>query len=161
FLLVLVGTTALDFALARWIHRERQRPDGAGRARALVAVSVAVNLGLLAFFKYGRFLYESAAGLVTLPPPPPILAVAGPVGISFYTFHSISYVVDTYRGLRPPTDSFPDFALYVAFFPQLVAGPITRWGFFGPQLDAPGRVRFEGVERALFLVAVGLVKKVV
>jgi D-alanyl-lipoteichoic acid acyltransferase DltB (MBOAT superfamily) len=161
FLVVLVGTTALDFALARWIHRVRQRPDGAARARALVVVSVAVNLGLLAFFKYGRFLYQSVGGLVTLPPPPAYLAVVVPLGISFYTFHSISYVVDTYRGLRPPTDSFPDFALYVAFFPQLVAGPITRWGFFGPQLEAPRQVRFEGVERALFLIAVGLVKKVV
>jgi D-alanyl-lipoteichoic acid acyltransferase DltB (MBOAT superfamily) len=70
-------------------------------------------------------------------------------------------VVDTYQGLRPPTRSFPDFALYVAFFPQLVAGPIARWGFFGPQLEAPRRVRFEGVEQALFLLAVGLVKKVV
>src|SRR5262249_21351322 len=83
------------------------------------------------------------------------------LGISFYTFHSISYVVDTYRGIRPPTTSFRDFALYVAFFPQLIAGPITRWGFFGPQLESPRRVGPSGVEHALFYIAAGLVKKVV
>jgi alginate O-acetyltransferase complex protein AlgI len=161
FLLVLIGTTALDFGLARWIHAARQQADGHARARALVVLSVTVNLGLLAAFKYGRFLYGSVATVVALPPTPGFLAVAVPLGISFYTFHSISYVVDTYRGLRPPTESFPDFALYVAFFPQLVAGPITRWGFFGPQLEAQRSVRFAAVEQALFLLAVGLVKKVI
>src|SRR3990172_6324701 len=124
FLLVLIATTAMDFELARWIHRLRWEAKRPGRARALLAVVV-------------------------------------PLSISFYPFHSISYVIDTFRGLRPPTNHFPDFALYVAFFPQLIAGPITRWGFFGPQLDSPRHVDFEGVERAFFLLAVGFTKKVV
>ena len=161
FLLVLIATTAMDFELARWIHRLRWEAKQPARARALLVVSLAVNLGLLAFFKYGRFFWESAGAIVPLPPPPWFLAVVVPLGISFYTFHSISYVIDTYRGIRPPTNHFPDFALYVAFFPQLIAGPITRWGFFGPQLDSPRRVDFDGVERALFLLAVGFTKKVV
>ena len=167
FLAVLVGTTWVDFHLAgaiyarRWAAPGMERDRGRARARPLLVTSLALNLGLLAFFKYAGFLYRSTAALASLPPMPAWLAFAVPLGISFYTFHSISYVIDTYRGLRPPTTSFRDFALYVAFFPQLVAGPITRWGFFGPQLDTSPRVRPRDVEAALFLLAVGFVKKVV
>lgn len=157
FLVLLIATTWVDFHLALAIHRRRGTPA----ARTLLVASLAINLGALAFFKYGRFLYGSIAEIAPLPPPPSWLAVVVPLGISFYTFHSISYVIDTYRGLRPPTDSFPDFALYVAFFPQLIAGPITRWGFFGPQLPAPRRVDPAAYEAALFAIAVGLTKKVV
>ena len=167
FLLVLIATTWVDFHLAHVIYRRRwnddgtERPGGRARARGLLALSLVMNLGLLAVFKYSAFLYDGAASVFGLGPMPRALALVLPLGISFYTFHSISYVVDTYRGLRPPTASFPDFALYVAFFPQLIAGPITRWGFFGPQLDRPRRVDLDGVEAALFLVATGLIKKVV
>ena len=166
FLPLLVATTAVDFQLARWIYARRwaapgdEHPDGRRRARPLLVASLLANLGLLGLFKYGAFLYQSAAVVVPLGPLPDVLRVVAPLGISFYTFHSISYVIDTYRGLRPPTDDFRDFALYVAFFPQLVAGPITRWGFFGPQLATPRTVRFADVETALFLLAVGCVKKV-
>jgi len=173
FLLVLIATTLIDFQLARLIYRARWRSaipegeavendaDGKRRARALLVLSLVINLGLLAFFKYGRFFYQTAASLVVLPPTPGFLAVFVPLGISFYTFHSISYVIDTYRGVRPPTNHFGDFALYVAFFPQLIAGPITRWGFFGPQLASPREVSFTRFESAIFLIAVGYVKKVV
>ena len=158
FLVLLIATTWIDFQLARVIHRARAVSPA--RARALLIASLCLNLGLLAYFKYGLFLYESADALLALPPTPGFLAVVVPLGISFYTFHSISYVIDTYRGLRPPTDSFSDFALYVAFFPQLIAGPITRWGFFGPQLAKPPHVGMARVEASLFLLAVGYVKKV-
>jgi alginate O-acetyltransferase complex protein AlgI len=167
FLAVLVATTGIDFLLARWVYARRWQAPGVeydgGRRRAqpLLIASLAVNLGLLAFFKYGGFLYRSAAAVAALPPTPGFLDLAVPLGISFYTFHSISYVIDTYRGLRPPTTNFRDFALYVSFFPQLVAGPITRWGFFGPQLDQPPQVRSRAIEGALFLIALGFVKKVV
>jgi alginate O-acetyltransferase complex protein AlgI len=160
FLLLLIATTFIDFELARAIFRARGAGSH-GRARALLVMSLAINLGLLAFFKYGLFFYQSAGSLVPLPAAPSILAVVVPLGISFYTFHSISYVIDTYRGTRPPTDSFPDFALYVAFFPQLIAGPITRWGFFGPQLGEKPHVGMTRIEASLFLLAVGYVKKVV
>jgi len=167
FLPLLVATTAVDFQLARWIYARRwaepgrEHPDGRRRARPLLVGSLLANLGLLGFFKYGAFLYQSAGAVAPLGPLPDVLRVVAPLGISFYTFHSISYVIDTYRGLRAPTDDFRDFALYVAFFPQLVAGPITRWGFFGPQLATPRTVRFADVETALFLLAVGCVKKVI
>jgi len=130
FLLLLITTTFIDFDLARVIFRARNA-GAMHRARVLLVGSLAINLGLLAFFKYGLFFYQSANALVALPPPAGFLSVVVPLGISFYTFHSISYVIDTYRGIRPPTDSFADFALYVAFFPQLIAGPITRWVFEG------------------------------
>ena len=157
FLAILVATTWIDFLLAGRIRAVQGTP----RARVFLVISLTLNLGVLAVFKYGRFLYDSADALLGLPAAPHFLSLVVPLGISFYTFHSISYVVDTYRGLRPPTDDFADFALYVAFFPQLVAGPITRWGFFGPQLERPRTVTFEDVDRALFLLAVGYVKKVV
>ncbi|MBY0275540.1 MBOAT family protein [Candidatus Binatia bacterium] len=160
FLLLLIATTFIDFELARAIHRARI--SGAmRRAHAWLATSLVLNLGLLAFVKYGLFFYQSVGAVFALPPPPGILAIAVPLGISFYTFHSISYVVDTHRGVRPPTDSFSDFALYVAFFPQLIAGPISRWGFFGPQLAQMPSVGMARVEASLFLLAVGYVKKVV
>ncbi|HZR82497.1 MAG TPA: MBOAT family O-acyltransferase [Candidatus Binatia bacterium] len=166
FLLLLIATTAIDFELARRIWSARHapppgEPSHPARARALLVASLALNVGVLAFFKYGRFLYASAADLAALPPTPSWLAIAAPLGISFYTFHSISYVVDTWRGVREPSECFADFALYVAFFPQLIAGPITRWGYFGPQLSAPRRLRFRAIEAALLLLAVGFVKKVV
>jgi len=157
FLLLLIATTWVDFRLALAIGRARP----GSRARTLLIASLVLNLGVLAFFKYAYFFYTSADAIFALPPAPGFLSVAVPLGISFYTFHSISYVVDTYRGIRPPTESFGDFALYVAFFPQLIAGPITRWGFFGPQLASAPHVGLARIEGALFLLAVGYVKKVV
>jgi len=167
FLLLLIATTAIDYQLARRIYHVRwgaaDPAPAAGRRRArwLLVLSLTINLGVLAFFKYGEFLYRTAAALSPLPPVPRLLSIVVPLGISFYTFHSISYVIDTYRGVRPPSGSFTDFALYVAFFPQLVAGPITRWNFFGPQLERERRVEPAGIEAALFLLAVGFLKKVV
>jgi D-alanyl-lipoteichoic acid acyltransferase DltB (MBOAT superfamily) len=166
FLLLLIASTAADFQLARWIYARRweapgiERPEGRARARSLLVASLVLNLGVLAWFKYGLFLYGSVGEILALPPAPRILAVAVPLGVSFYTFHAISYIVDTYRGIRPPTSSFTDYALYVAFFPQLVAGPITRWGFFGPQLVERLHVGWHRIDGSLFLLAVGFVKKV-
>ena len=95
FLCLLIATSWADFHLARLIAGAGTRRT----ARTLVLASVTMNLGVLAFFKYGRFLYEQLAWAAPLPPPPAWLAWAAPLGISFYTFHSISYIVDTYRGL--------------------------------------------------------------
>src|ERR1043166_5306357 len=102
FLCLLITTTWVDFHLARWIARAPARRT----AQMLVAASIAMNLGVLAFFKYGRFVYEQVAWLAPLPHAAAWLAAAAPLGISFYTFHSISYIVDTYHGLRAPSDSF-------------------------------------------------------
>ncbi len=167
FLLLLIATTAIDFAFARVIWNRRwtavgeEKSDGAARARPVLVASIVLNLGVLALFKYGLFFWDSVAIFAPLPDPPRLLEMVVPLGISFYTFHSISYVIDTWRGVRAPCSSFSDYSLYVAFFPQLVAGPITRWGFFGPQLVAPTRVGRQHIETALFLLAVGYIKKVV
>jgi len=113
FLILLVATTWVDFEFAKRIYRARADGTAAAerRARLLVATSLTMNLGVLAFFKYARFFYDQAARFLVLPPAPDFLATAPPLGISFYTFHSISYIVDTFRGLRPPTFVFSEFAL--------------------------------------------------
>lgn len=167
FLLLLIATTAVDYAFARVIWKRRwltvgeEKPGGAAQARPILIASLILNLGVLAVFKYGLFFWDSVTIFAPLPNAPKLLEMAVPLGISFYTFHSISYVIDTWRGVRAPCLSFSDYSLYVAFFPQLVAGPITRWGFFGPQLVTPTRVGRNHIEIALFLLAVGYIKKVV
>ncbi len=154
-------STAVDFVVGRRLGvetRERQR-------RQLLFTSIAVNLGILGFFKYAGFFVASAGVFLErfgLAPNPPLLEVILPVGISFYTFQTISYTVDVYRGRLDPERDLTTFALYVAYFPQLVAGPIERATHLLPQLRAPRpRVRTEQVMSAITLVLMGLVKKVV
>ena len=157
-LLLLIGSTALDFSLARALGRS----EDPTRRRRLVLASVVGNLGALAFFKYHNFFAESAAaGLqaLGLEVSAPTLAIVLPVGISFYTFQTMSYTIDVYRRALAPCDSPLDFALYVAFFPQLVAGPIERAGHLLPQLADPDARRPDLSGWAL--IAIGAFKKVV
>ena len=110
--------------------------SGSGRKSALAA-SIGVDLALLGFFKYYNFFAANAAtalGHLGLPEDLPILQLVLPVGISFYIFHAISYVVDVYRAKVPPETSFVNVALYISFFPQLIAGPIVRAAFIMPQI---------------------------
>ncbi len=125
----------------RWIsisaaYAKEHRPFG---RQGLALLSVAVNLSMLGFFKYGNFLLENFQWVLArggIAYQPPHLDVFLPIGISFYTFHSLSYTLDIYRGILKPTRSLRDFVLAVSFFPQLVAGPIVRAGDFLPQLEA-------------------------
>jgi D-alanyl-lipoteichoic acid acyltransferase DltB (MBOAT superfamily) len=125
---------------------------------------VFVNLGVLAFFKYGGFALENfrvaLAGL-GIDYVPPALDIILPVGISFYTFQSMSYTIDVYRRQIRPDWSFLDFALFVSFFPQLVAGPIVRASEFLPQLDVPRRLRADNLAFGLSILVFGLAMKVV
>ncbi|MBA3385628.1 MAG: MBOAT family protein [Chthoniobacterales bacterium] len=160
FAALLFSTTALDFYLGRRIAKE-QRP---GPRNVWLVISVAVNLSMLGFFKYGNFLLENfqwalARGGITYQPPH--LDVFLPIGISFYTFHSLSYTLDIYRGVMQPTRSLRDFALAVSFFPQLVAGPIVRAGDFLPQLEAPPKPQTGRFLWGLLLMTLGLFEKVV
>ncbi len=159
FVVLLAFSTAVDFFLALAMERTE---DGRAR-RWLVSGSVVVNLGLLGFFKYGTFVTESlvAALGTSLPESSPLLSVALPVGISFYTFQSLSYSIDVFRGRQRATRSALDFALYVSFFPQLVAGPIVRAGQLLPQLTGARTTTQEDVVEGLMRIGVGLVKKVV
>ncbi|MCA9296605.1 MAG: MBOAT family protein [Phycisphaerales bacterium] len=133
------------------------------RRRAFLCISIAANLGVLGFFKYFGFFTESVVGLAALMnidvPLTPI-AIALPVGISFYTFQTMSYTIDAYRGHIQPERSFVRMALFVAYFPQLVAGPILRPQQFFPSLDKPWGMRAANVYSGFHLIIVGLFKKV-
>ena len=159
FVPLIWGSSTADWLLGNAIARARSV-----RARRLwLAATVALNLGVLGFFKYFDFGVESARALLaTLGYHPPELAlhVALPIGISFFTFESMSYVIDVYRGDIEPHPSYAEYLTFVAFFPHLVAGPIVRPRDLLPQLG--GTPRFEPREgsEALFLIALGLVKKV-
>jgi alginate O-acetyltransferase complex protein AlgI len=129
-----------------------------------VTLSVVTNLGILGAFKYAGFFAESLADLLApfgVGLSPFIADVALPVGISFYTFQSLSYTIDIYRDRLEPTRDLLDFALFVAFFPQLVAGPIERARRLLPQILEPRERSFDGVSSGLWLVLWGTFKKVV
>lgn len=162
FCLLLAASTLVNQAAA--IGAAAARRDGAeSRRRAWVTAAVVIDLGLLGVFKYLDFLVgsvDSALDSVGLGVPLPVLQIALPVGISFFTFQAISYVVDVGRG-KADLASWVDFAVYEAFFPHLVAGPIVRAREFLPQLRTPRDPRSVPTVAALFLVAGGLFKKVV
>lgn len=131
--------------------------DGCG-----LGLSLGVNLGLLGFFKYFNFFVESATdlgNLLGLQVNEHTLAIILPVGISFYTFQTLSYTIDIYRGRLEATKSPLDFALFVAFFPQLVAGPIVRAVDFLPQLKSSRRFERVDVRAALLIFLFGFIKK--
>jgi D-alanyl-lipoteichoic acid acyltransferase DltB (MBOAT superfamily) len=138
-------------------------PDQKGR-RAWLALSLTTNLGLLGTFKYFNFFSTSITdvlGLFGLQVDAPRLDVLLPVGISFYTFESLSYTIDVYRGNISPARSFSRFACFITFFPHLVAGPIVRASDFLPQLDHPPKLSARDVGEGTFLIATGLIKKVI
>ena len=129
-----------------------------------MTASIAVNLSMLGFFKYGNFLLENFQWLMArigIIYQPPHLDILLPVGISFYTFHSLSYTLDVYRGVMQPTKSLRDFVLAVSFFPQLVAGPIVRAGDFLPQLVEPPKPQTGRFLWGLLMMTLGLFEKVV
>jgi alginate O-acetyltransferase complex protein AlgI len=159
FAALLFSTTAMDF----WLGRRIAKVQGRSRKVWLTA-SVCMNLSMLGFFKYGNFLLQNFQWLMArigIIYQPPHLDILLPVGISFYTFHSLSYTLDIYRGVLKPTKSLRDFVLAVSFFPQLVAGPIVRAGDFLPQLVARPRLRTNQFLWGLALMTMGLFEKVV
>ncbi len=157
---LMVLSTMVDYAVGRLLA-----VTGDERRRKLVfAISLAVNLGVLGFFKYFDFFVDSAAellGAFGFNPDPPTLEILLPVGISFYTFHGISYTFDVYRREIEPARDLLSFAVFVAFFPQLVAGPIGRAHLQLPQFEHPRTPPAAGqVRSGLFLILLGLFKKV-
>ena len=132
--------------------------------KAWLTASVVVNLGLLGTFKYFNFFARAATDTMHLfgvAISPAHLDVVLPVGISFYTFESLSYTIDVYRGRIAPNRNFIRFACFITFFPHLVAGPIVRAADFLPQLDGPRKLDARMVSEGVFLIATGLVKKIV
>lgn len=160
FVGLIVASTLVDYLVALGISASRQR----FWRNAALGVSLVGNLGMLGYFKYSGFLVEvarDAAHLIGVDLMLPTLRVALPIGISFYTFQSLSYTIDVWRGRIQAERSLLRFAVYVAFFPQLVAGPIVRASEFLPQVRAALRVDVEDVNFAIFRITKGLFKKVV
>ena len=160
FAALLFSTTAMDF----WLGRQMAKAKGHHSRRGWLVGSVCMNLSMLGFFKYGNFLLENFQWLLArigIIYQPPHLDILLPVGISFYTFHSLSYTLDIYRGVLKPTKSLRDFILAVSFFPQLVAGPIVRAGDFLPQLVRPPSLRAGQFLWGLLLMTLGLFEKIV
>jgi D-alanyl-lipoteichoic acid acyltransferase DltB (MBOAT superfamily) len=135
------------------------------RRRQFLAVSMIANLAILGFFKYFDFFAASFENLLRgigfNDVPNYVLGIVLPVGISFYTFQAMSYTIDLYRGTAEPTDDFADFALFVCFFPHLVAGPIMRAHTLLPQVVHPRRLKPGAIEEGFVLVVFGLFKKIV
>ena len=162
FLGLLGASTLLDWTLALRINAARERHDRSAAKRG-VAISVVANLGILASFKYFNFFVDSAEHVLRgfgYDGPTWTLRIILPVGISFYTFQSLSYIIDVYRGDLRASRSLPDFALFVAFFPQLVAGPIERATRLLPQVQRPRVVTRTDWEEGALLFGVGLFRKV-
>jgi len=160
FVLLLIVSSAMDFYLGLKMGAA-ERP---AQRRMWLGVSLVVNLGMLGFFKYGNFLLENfqvLAAMGGLQYQPARLDIVLPVGISFYTFQSLTYTLDVYRGHLKPTRSLRDFLFFVAFFPQLVAGPIVRAADFLPQCDAPPAPRRGRMQWGLLLMTLGLFQKIV
>jgi D-alanyl-lipoteichoic acid acyltransferase DltB (MBOAT superfamily) len=160
FLSLLLISTLVNYVAALAIHYT----DNTHRRNFYLVISVIINLGLLAFFKYLGFFVETMADLlrlIGLQPNLPVLNIILPVGISFYTFQTMSYTIDVYLKKLSPTWDFWDFALFHAFFPQLVAGPIERAVSLLPQIQQPRVVTYDQVSRGAFLILWGLFKKIV
>ncbi len=175
FVGLLLFSSGLDYLCALFIERAKLREnriDGGSRegkpfyrrpGYAWVLLSLIANLGLLGFFKYSGFLLEvasDAARLLGIGAHLPVLHVLLPVGLSFYTFQSLSYTIDVFRGRLEAERDPLRFGLYVAFFPQLVAGPIVRATEFLPQLSLRPRLTREDVDFAMVRIGLGLFKKV-
>jgi len=155
--LAVVAIANLGYPLAAAMSPEARR-------RAFLVMSVCANLGILGFFKYWNFFAESleqAVGSAGFDASRLRLDIVLPVGISFYTFQTMSYTIDVFRRKMSPTHRFLDFGLFVAFFPQLVAGPIERASRLLPQVLARRTITLNQTTRGLFLILFGLFKKVV
>jgi alginate O-acetyltransferase complex protein AlgI len=160
FLSIIAFTTILDYVVSLKIVSSTSERS----KKIFLSISVGCNLAMLGVFKYFNFFVESFIRLsdqvgLNLDWVP--LHIILPVGISFYTFQSISYSVDVFRGNIAPPRRFLDYALFVAFFPQMVAGPIQRATFFLPQVVLPRKVELDEVCRGTFLILYGLFKKTV
>ena len=132
FIFLLLASTLMNYFLGLWVDRS----EDTGRRKLAVAVAVCANIGLLCFFKYADFFVATINSILRLagaaPFPQPNIPL--PIGISFFTFHALSYMIDIYRRKWKAAASPKDVALYIFFFPQLIAGPILRWNAIAPQL---------------------------
>ncbi|MBN2309601.1 MAG: MBOAT family protein [Candidatus Hydrogenedentes bacterium] len=160
YLLLIIVSTLIDYVAGLLMGRTEDRK----RRRLYLLLSLCTNLGLLFSFKYFNFFNETLRGFLDFYGVPyhiPALKVLLPVGISFYTFQTLSYTIDVYRGVREPERHLGYFAVYVAFFPQLVAGPIERSTNLLPQFFKKHGIDRDRIRSGLLLMGCGFFKKVV
>lgn len=158
FIVLILCSTAVDYLCALGMERRAEHK------KLFLAVSLTMNLGLLFFFKYFNFFGETLTALcraVSIPFSAPVLHIILPVGISFYTFQTLSYTIDVYRGRMKAERDFVLFALFVSYFPQLMAGPIERAADLLPQLKEAPAFRYEQGAHGARLMAWGFFKKCV
>ena len=171
FCVLMLTSSLVDYGLGLALgpsspdsDRRVSRWSGIGRRRLLLGMSLACNLGLLGVFKYFGFFvdsFQAAAGLIGWSPGAVTLEIILPVGISFYTFQTLSYTIDVYRGRLVPTRNLVDYLAFVSFFPQLVAGPIERASRLLPQFQQPRCWERDAIGAGLRQMLWGLFKKVV
>lgn len=160
YIFIIFLTTAVSYFAALFIEKEKEKY----RKKAIMAVAVIICLGVLFFFKYFNFVSESVTNILnmfTLKMTPMTLKLLLPVGISFYTFQTLSYVIDVYKGDVPAESHFGKYAAFVSFFPQLVAGPIERTSNLLPQIKEKHEFDYDKATYGLKLMAWGYLKKVV
>jgi D-alanyl-lipoteichoic acid acyltransferase DltB (MBOAT superfamily) len=160
FTLLLFSTTAIDY----WVAQRIDRTDDPVARKRFLTISIVANLTALGTFKYFNFFsgtLETALHGIGISADWPTLNIILPVGISFYTFLSMSYTIDVYRREIQPAQYFADFALFVSYFPHLVAGPIVRASFLLPQCARPRTIKPDEVVNGLWLILIGFVKKIV
>jgi alginate O-acetyltransferase complex protein AlgI len=155
---MLLAISVADYFFALRIYQTSSQ-----RARKLfVTLSLAMNLSVLGFFKYFHFFAGSAVSVANslhLHLDQPTIQIILPVGVSFFTFQSLSYTIDVYRGEIPPAPTLRDYLTFAAFFPQLVAGPIVRPRYFLPQLESCRTISVDDVKQMLYLFLIGYIKK--
>lgn len=159
FIVVILGTTLIDFFLVKWMDKT---PDG-NRKKIILTGTVLLNIGLLVYFKYSNFFIENLNEMLSL------IGVSGvhwtklvlPIGISFYTFETITYVVDVYRRIHKPQDNYLDYQLYIILFPKLIAGPIVRYHDLADQItDRSKSDKAEYRLTGFYRFVIGLSKKI-
>jgi D-alanyl-lipoteichoic acid acyltransferase DltB (MBOAT superfamily) len=160
FMFLLLNSSLINYFFGIWISKEQVD----NKRKALVTAAVAINLCILGVFKYYGFFLSTLSDLLSqlgFARDIPIAQIILPVGISFYTFQAISYIVDVYRKKIEANPSLVDTVLYISFFPQLMAGPIVRANVFMPQLNQPPEITKEDAGYAFILIFFGLVKKTI
>ena len=159
YLLILFFTIVIDYYAGIWLEKTQGTPR-----KWLLIISIISNVGILAFFKYYQFFFENIShllGLWQVENPFPLLKFALPIGLSFHTFQAMSYTIEVYRGNQKAEQHFGIYALYVMFYPQLVAGPIERPQNVLPQFHKKQKYSWEQVKSGLMMMMWGLFKKIV
>ncbi len=159
FIFIVLATTTLDFFLVKWMHAQRS----VNRKKTILILSVCMNVGLLFYFKYCNFFIDNINSLTGLFHLHPLkwLNVVLPIGISFYTFESLTYVIDVYRGEHAPLNKFWNYQLYIILFPKLIAGPIIRYSQIADQItDRFSNYSVDLVLSGFYRFVIGLSKKV-